>query len=830
MTAIPGIVPAETGSSPDLKLLDHRDSNGENGHNGVQLSPLNPKPQTSPRDVPKPMQGMEDLRKAMVEAKDTMRLDKVLELLKSKIDVNQPFEYKLGLNFTGCALTYAVKLEFKPVIEELLKARADANSTYFFKAGAEQVTLTLPAAGAAIAKRRLGVLKLLHEYNATLEGQIGRFDGVKNATLLYEASYQGCLPIIRYLLRHTNAKEDLHIAVMHQDDKSRMMTPLHVSAWRGHCDIVEELLKNGATIARNDPNSPNARGPPALADAIDMGYVDIVRMLIKSSADIFEGTPPGKDGKGGNRGIDYIFKTHNLIIIAAVAAGLRATSNGDLIQKTGENDWGMTNRDLHQFMMTPNCEEIFDAIFIMRTISDWEGRKRFDLLNALVRDKSTGVNISSGPANAELVNLFNTRKVMSSAEQELVKKSIYDEPEPIRIFIDDLLPGRKKVQKGIMPIEIRQCVLEDIHNDPGIAFALANGPNQTAFDHPGAKALVKCRWQQARAWYLHTFQCNLSQALIFLVFAFMLNQGTKPVTRYIFASVAAVIWFRNIFYEVMQMVGLSMLGHFWTVYANDIGNVVDIVRLLLTGFGIVMMFNADHFNVADKMEIRIALAAVMYLLWLKTLYCQRGFEAMGFYMLPILAAVSSTWNFMLVMIWPALGFANAYFMLDVYPEFFRALTIVYRMGFVGDFDIEEIEDIDPSFVPTDGFPTAEGSALEVDDPKWTKYHVVFVLFTIAVTLAFSIIMMNILIGVLYEAYNTAYSSRHRLFLQTRACIGFEHLAVQTAFDRIFGHGRCSASCRCKGRRKTLVVDAHRYLWYSRAKKYGRARPSRRRRR
>lgn len=185
---------------------------------------------------------------------------------------------------------------------------------------------------------------------------------------------------------------------------------------------------------------------------------------------------------------------------------------------------------------------------------------------------------------------------------------------------------------------------------------------------------------------------------------------------------------------------------------------------------------------------------------------------MGMYMLPILVAVRSTWNFILVMIWPAIGFANCYFMLNVYPEFFRAVTLVYRMGFVGDFDVEEVEDIDPEFVPKED---GDGT-LEVDDPKWTTYHAAFIIFTFVVTLSFAIVMMNIFIGVVGEAYNTAYSNRTRIFLHNRACIGFEHLAVQTAFDRFFG-GLSAATCTRRRSDITINDGSQRFLWYSRPK-------------
>jgi len=481
----------------------------------------------------------------------------------------------------------------------------------------------------------------------------------------------------------------------------------------------------------------------------------------------------------------------------------------------------MSSSDLVDFMLTPNCDEIFDAIFQKRSLSDWRGTKRFELLNARIADRSIQINISSGPSDDYLHDLFEKRKKLHPAEQGKIMDSIYDKDLPIKDFMDALLPGRNVKEKGIMPIEIRQCVLPDIHNNPEIAFALANGVNQTAFDHPGARALVMHRWRQAKSWYRANLLNNLLLALSFLIASFLINEldwrghhrEAYKWERYALASFAFMLWIRNIFNEIMQMVGLAMMSHFREVYCSEVGNVMDIIRLVLTGFGIVMIIAADHYGVADDMNwYRIFLAVVMFLLWLKVLYCQRGFDSMGMYMLPILVAVRSTWNFILVMIWPAIGFANCYFMLNVYPEFFRAVTLVYRMGFVGDFDVEEVEDIDPEYVPKED---GDGT-LEVDDPKWTTYHAVFIIFTFVVTLSFAIVMMNIFIGVVGEAYNTAYSNRTRIFLHNRACIGFEHLAVQTAFDRFFG-GLSAVTCTRRRSDITINDGSQRFLWYSRPK-------------
>lgn len=810
-TIIPGTLDPAPEQIESVTLVDHRDDPGSSmdqslrGHGKpevIHYQSHTPPPALKQDSFDGSDEGL--LQKLKVAMEGIMKegsIEDVKKILRAGADPNGVFPYKRGLSFTGKPLTFAVKLGNRELVMVLLAARASPDSKYSFKCGAEQVINSVPAAGAAIASKKLSMLRLLHENKADIQGRTMSFNDKPNGTLLYEACYWGCLNIIRYLLK--KCMKDIEIAVSHQDDLSVTMTPLHIAAWKGNCEVVEELLKHGALIPQNDGKG---RGPPILADAIDMGHVDITRLLVKSGALIFQGDP-------GTRGVDYVMNTNNMVIIAAVAAGLGASTNQQVAKD-------MTPRDFVNFLMTNNCEEIFDAIFRPITIWDWRGRKRVELHNAQILEKTVQINFAEGPDHTHLTALFNQRKELDPATQDKIQHSIYDEDPEYKQFMSRLLPRHRKMKRGIrqVPIEACQSVLPDIHNNVGVVWAIANGPNSVAFDHPGAKAMVMYGWRKAKRWYTLNFFLNLLLASIFLLFAVLINEGADPIWRYLSATVAAVLWMWNVLNEVMQMVGLEMLGHLMT-YLKDPGNYVDIFRLLLTGFSIIMMIGADDYEInAEELTLqKIGMALVCYFLWSKVLFCQRGFDISGQYMLPILEAVKTIWPFLEVMTWPTIGFVNVYYMLGVYPEFIRSLSFVYRMGYLGDFDLEELEDIDPHFTPTEDDP----STLEVIDPVFTNHHWFFVLFMLATTMFFAIVMMNILIGVLSEQYNAAYSNRHRIFLQTRARIGFEHYAVQMALTRM--------NC-CKRKATGIYTDRtlwggqamrsesdSKYLWYCRPK-------------
>lgn len=757
---------------------------------------------------------LERLRVAMVTAVADNSMAEVQSILDEKVDPNAQMFYKVDPSpkmFEGRPLTLAVKLAHRELVDVLLKAGADVNSYYYFKAGAERVRLGIPAAGAAInPTKKLSMLKLLHAAKAELGGRVMTFNGEPNATLLYEACYVGHLPSVKYLLK--NKSDDIELEVKHQDNLKESRTPLHIAAQLGFCEVAEELLKNWDAKLR--PDDGRGRGPPALADAIEMGRVSMVRLLVKSSADIFEGKPPNpREGEEGTRGIDFIFRTNNTVIIAAVAAGLGASQDPKVVER-------MLPADFVTFLMTPSCEEIFDAVFRRKNLVDWRGRKRFTWLNAHIPDGSIKLNVADGPNYKTIEDLFNARMRVDPIEQDKIDWSIYEEDPQVRKFMDTLMPGRRssleashRMMKQV-PIETRFCVLKEIHNDVDVVRAMAHGPNQTAFDHPGAQALVMYGWNKARLWYQSTFVFNLLLASDFMAFCFFLNYEAASHWKYASAVLATILWLRNTFYEVLQMIGLASLGHMWS-YVCDVGNFIDFIRIALTGYGIIAMYNYEKIEMDELCTERIFLALVMFLLWNKVLYCQRGFLQLGEYMLPILTAIQATWPFMGIMIPPTIGFANAYYMLHVYPQFFRAVSMVYRAGYVGDFDIEEVEDIDPHFGPTEDDP----SVLETIDPVWTEYHGVYAIFLFAVTMLFAIIMMNILIGVLGESYNQAYSNKHRIFLHSRACIAFENYAVTKAWNLLFG--RCCRRPKASnflrsstwGGGSKSPDDTSHHLWY-----------------
>ena len=81
--------------------------------------------------------------------------------------------------------------------------------------------------------------------------------------------------------------------------------------------------------------------------------------------------------------------------------------------------------------------------------------------------------------------------------------------------------------------------------------------------------------------------------------------------------------------------------------------------------------------------------------WIHALYSLRGFEIFGPRMLPILGAVRESGPFFVVLVFILSAAVHAYYVFGVREEpspFFAALLPMFRLAFLGDFDLFELED------------------------------------------------------------------------------------------------------------------------------------------
>ena len=162
--------------------------------------------------------------------------------------------------------------------------------------------------------------------------------------------------------------------------------------------------------------------------------------------------------------------------------------------------------------------------------------------------------------------------------------------------------------------------------------------------------------------------------------------------------------------------------------------------------------------------------------WLRLLYSLRGERWLGPRLLPILSAVRDTWSFFLVTVLCLASATHAYFILNPRGEdplpIYSAFTHTVRLGIFGDFDLFEYQGQDTTFavdatgewVPNDPVPDEIGSF------SFVYLQVIFFLTGVGIT----ILLMNLLIGVLGQNYEIHTDRAQVLFVRARARMLLEH--------------------------------------------------------
>ena len=162
--------------------------------------------------------------------------------------------------------------------------------------------------------------------------------------------------------------------------------------------------------------------------------------------------------------------------------------------------------------------------------------------------------------------------------------------------------------------------------------------------------------------------------------------------------------------------------------------------------------------------------------WLRLLYSLRGERWLGLRLLPILSAVRDTWSFFLVTVLCLASATHAYFILNPRGEdplpIYSAFTHTVRLGIFGDFDLFEYQGQDTTFavdatgewVPNDPVPDEIGSF------SFVYLQVIFFLTGVGIT----ILLMNLLIGVLGQNYEIHTDRAQVLFVRARARMLLEH--------------------------------------------------------
>jgi len=153
------------------------------------------------------------------------------------------------------------------------------------------------------------------------------------------------------------------------------------------------------------------------------------------------------------------------------------------------------------------------------------------------------------------------------------------------------------------------------------------------------------------------------------------------------------------------------------------------------------------------------------LTWTKCLYSLRGEAWFGPRFLPIIRAVADTSVFFFILSVAIVAVTHAYYIFgareDPSPLYASFMPIV-RLGIFGDFDLFELEGLDTVFEPSE-----EGQLEPLDPSPGKDYAAIHATFYVT-GLVITILLMNLLVGVLGANYELYEDQSRQLFHRERA--------------------------------------------------------------
>lgn len=191
---------------------------------------------------------------------------------------------------------------------------------------------------------------------------------------------------------------------------------------------------------------------------------------------------------------------------------------------------------------------------------------------------------------------------------------------------------------------------------------------------------------------------------------------------------------------------------------------------------------SDEQTGATLSKIGVALFCAMQ--WLSLLYSLRPLHAVGRRLMPLIAAIFDTAVFILMVIVCLLAATNAHYVfgtqMDKPSPFWSSLSKVFQLGILSSYELYELEGVEETLTATASAPLT----MEFEDPEHSINYVSVQLFFYMLSVAMSLILMNLFIGVLGQNYEIYENLSKPLFVRERAKVLLEYRNVQSFLGHV----------------------------------------------
>eukprot|EP00435_Cladocopium_sp_Y103_P009832 s251_g2.t1 len=493
-------------------------------------------------------------------------------------------------------------------------------------------------------------------------------------------------------------------------------TPLYAAASRNRPRAAALLLRARADVHEGKYRSKDT--------PLHLVSPDMVAVLLQAGAD-----PNKKDDYGKTSLSVAIAKEQWKLAVALLENG-----------QSGQ----LCNLDLNTMCILiraegPGAVQCFEKIPQRAMLYDSRVEKPVVMERAHLGEQQLRVILAKGRKHCKDLVFVNSEGKL--AEYEYAKLS------SLNLFHQREMPASLKYLPGLWASDACNRKLLE---------ALVNTTNEDIFKTQAVSALVQAAWMQTRfSTVCEVFSSLLLLPLLCHVSFTLRNEPhfVAPLSLWILLCMHA----KKSFEELSQYVVMYRYSQYgFTVLEFD--NVADIAYIMVGWVAIVR-------QALDPTKLEKPwMSTFSAMVWLRALYSLRGETWMGPRVLPILWALKDTLAFFLVTWTGILAATHAYYNLQMREEpspAYAALMQVVRLGIFGDFDLFEFEGLDTRYKSN----REEWEPVDPDPgPNYVEAHILFYSTGVGIT----IMLMNLLVGVLSQNFDRYQDQSEVLFLRARA--------------------------------------------------------------
>jgi len=255
------------------------------------------------------------------------------------------------------------------------------------------------------------------------------------------------------------------------------------------------------------------------------------------------------------------------------------------------------------------------------------------------------------------------------------------------------------------------------------------------------------------------------------------NEGRLDVLSVCLMPICTLKDFMEEMFQFFQMLGIRKSSNCCSDIIYGVTTLChwhgwDLSRVAYEIFAVAWVLTRESNDTG--LGVRMVFAIWAAWRWVKALWTMRGLRLIGPRMLPVVRTMGDLFGFVMLLVFSFAAAIHAYYLFGLTTGnsyFYDSFLRIYRLAVMRDFSLIELEGLDHSFIQV-----GDNRWIE-ENPGESEYFVAVQLFFFVVTAVMSIVLMNLLIGILGSNYDKYEDLAEEEFMKTRAHMIVAYLAV-----------------------------------------------------